>query len=185
MSPFKYALVRSPAVVAALLSVGASLGCDEFIDPCKKDIHVAGAADPFTNNLLSGRTWTLVSVNGVPIPATGFQVPDATARLYGGSLDFRTTDWWGNDECSATFESVGNVIGTYDVHAPGTLGIPGQNAGSFHARHEAGTVTFAAAKATKTATLQGEVGLRWIIADNISIRNLGNGLYRLAFQERR
>ena len=176
---------RSLIVLATMIFVGSSSGCAEFIDPCKKDIHVAGAADPFNNNLLSGRTWTLVSVNGVPIPATGFRVPDATARLYGGSLDFRTTDWWGNDECTATFESVGNVIGTYDVHDPGSLSIPGQNAGSFHARHEAGTVTFAAAKATKTATLQGEVGLRWIIADNISIRNLGNGLYRLAFQESR
>ena len=185
MSLRNIAYVRSVAVSAVLICVAASSGCKEVLDPCWKDFGKDAEADAIIlSTLLSDKQWPLKTINGSPIPSTGFIAPDASARLYGGSLTFQTNDWWGDKTCGAAFESVGVVIGTYDVHLPGAPSIPGQNAGSFHAMHEAGTVVFAAAKATKTATLAGTIGSRTITAQGIRIRNLGDQLYTLVFQER-
>ena len=149
MSQRIFVHVRSAAIAAILISVAGS-GCKEILDPCWKNFGKDAAADAtILSTLLSDKQWPLKTINGSPIPSTGFIAPDASARLYGGSLQFQTNDWWGNSNCGAAFESVGVVIGTYDVHLPGAPSIPGQNAGSFHANHEDGTVLFAAAKATK------------------------------------
>jgi len=178
--------VRSLTALAAALCVGASSGCWEALDPCwiNPDRDPGNTHDILRTLLSASSGWDLTTINGSPIPVTGFRAPDATARLYAGQLTFQTRDWWGNNKCTSAFESVGTVSGRYDVHLPGAPSQPGSSAGSFHAKHEAGTVIFAAAKATKSGELKGEIGYRTLTVANIRIRNLGDGLYDLVFKER-
>ena len=177
-------IARRSAVLLSIVALGCPDTCivTQIIDPCKGKDH--RAQSELRNNLLSGSRWVLVSMDGAPIPPTGFVVTGFVERVYDGWLQFNTSDWWGDNACTDILESVGEVVGTYDVHAPGNATTYQTIGGRFHAEHEAGVVTFYAGDATKAAALSKEKAptTRSITAD-VKIKKFGNRIFRLVFRE--
>jgi hypothetical protein len=170
-------------LVVILGSLGTT-ACDA-LDPCKKEGEFGISDNTLNLNVLSARRWNLVSVNGAPIPSSGYVVAGFPERLYSGTLEFQTDDWWGNNACSDIFESVGPVIGSYDVHVPAQASALQSAAGRFHALHESKVVTFYAGSESKAGLLSDSRGPgRTLTVPGLKIKKFGDRVFTLVFAER-
>jgi hypothetical protein len=106
--------------LSALAVLGAAVlmsGCS-MLNPCQD-----------TGNSING-TWAIVSVNGQPIPTTGYPLPSGSDRLAAGTLSFQML----REECEGDVLTVeeGPVVADYTLLTAAGAPKPSQTyAGSF------------------------------------------------------
>ena len=132
--------VRRWTIASLCLALVATMSCgfDDITAVCDEllEFEIEGYMDG---------VWALATVDGSPIPATGYVIQGKSDRVRAGSIEFRTRDV-PLGSCERPKESTGVAIATYLLaDNTGRPKSPSKvQAGSFTYKHEAGTLTLRA-----------------------------------------
>ncbi len=112
---------RALAASIAIAGSGAALsGCflNEIVSPCVRLNPLTGKVSAKHITDLEG-VWRLATIDGQPIPVTGYALPGSQDLLMSGALEFSATDRLWADDCKTIRRSDGLAAAYYRLRRNG------------------------------------------------------------------
>lgn len=173
------------ATVAIAGSSAALSGCflNEIASPCVRMNPLTGKVSARHATDLEG-VWRLATIDGRPIPTTGYALPGSTSLLMSGVLAFTATDRLWADDCETIRRSDGLATAYYRLQKDGVESEKYQN-GFYERDFEAATASLNALGRSVPMEIGENLSrepIRITVRANIPVPILGDVTYVLEFR---